>query len=163
MRIATMRMIERDPALSNVLFDTNIYLYHYRKYPDAVDAITAELAGGAIILLSVIQISELLSTTAVDHDETIRADMESYIASVDRVINVSEGIARKAAEIRRLWKTRAGKNLKLPDAIIAATALLHDACLIGNNDKDFAPLRDMVALDYRNPIRSQEELRTFLR
>ncbi len=77
------------------------------------------------ILHSVIQISELLSTTVVDHDETIRTDMENYIVSVDRVINVSEEIARKAAEIRRLWKSRAGKNLNLPDAIIAATALLH--------------------------------------
>ncbi len=158
-----MRMIGRIPVLSHVLFDTNIYLYHYRQYPDAVDAMTAEVAGGAIILLSVIQISELLSTTAVDHDQRIRTDMEGYIAAVDQVINVSEEIAWKAAEIRRLWKTRTGKNLKLPDAIIAATALLHNATLIGNNDKDFAPLRDMVALDYRNPIQSQEELRTFLR
>lgn len=149
--------------MSNVLFDTNIYLYHYQKYPDAVDAIHTELNKGAIILLSVVQISELLSTTAVDHDETIRSDMESYISLVHRVVDVTEGVARKAAEIRRLWKTRTGKNLKLPDAIIAATALLHKATLVGNNDKDFAPLHDMVGLDYRNPIRSQEELREFLR
>ncbi|WP_258111964.1 type II toxin-antitoxin system VapC family toxin [Alicyclobacillus sp. SP_1] len=149
--------------MSNVLFDTNIYLYHYQKYPDAVDAIHTELNKGAIILLSVVQISELLSTTAVDHDETIRTDMESYISSVHRVVDVTEGVARKAAEIRRLWKTCTGKNLKLPDAIIAATALLHKASLVGNNDKDFAPLHDMVGLDYRNPIKSQEELREFLR
>jgi len=75
--------------LSNVLFDTNIYLYHYQKYPDAVDAIHTELNKGAIILLSVVQISELLSTTAVDHDETIRTDMESYISSVHRVVDVT--------------------------------------------------------------------------
>lgn len=149
--------------MSNVLFDTNIYLYHYRKYPDAVDTINAELNKGAVILLSVVQISELLSTTAVDQNETIRTDMESYISSVHRVVDVTEGIARKAAEIRRLWKTRTGKNLKLPDAIIAATTLLHKASLVGNNDKDFAPLRDMVELDYRNPITSQDELREFLR
>ena len=105
--------------MSNVLFDTNIYLYlyHYRKYPPVVDAINAELNKGAVILLSVVQISELLSTTAVDHNETIRTDMESYISAVHRVVDVTEGIARKAAEIRRLWKTRTGKNLKLPDAI----------------------------------------------
>ena len=158
-----MKMIGRIPALSNVLFDTNIYLYHYRKFPDAVDAINAELSKGAVILLSVVQISELLSTTAVDHDETIRTDMESYISSVHRVVDVTEGVARKAAEIRRIWKTRTGKNLKLPDAIIAATALLHKATLVGNNDTDIAPLRDIVELDYRNPIKSQEELREFLR
>ncbi len=29
--------------MNNVLFDTNIYLYHYRKYPPVVDAINAEL------------------------------------------------------------------------------------------------------------------------
>ncbi len=158
-----MRMIGRIPTLNNVLFDTNIYLYHYRKYPPVVDAINAELNKGAVILLSVVQISELLSTTAVDHDETIRTDMESYISAVHRVVDVTEGIARKAAEIRRLWKTRTGKNQKLPDAIIAATALLHKATLVGNNDKDFAPLGDMVELDYQNPIKSQEELREFLR
>ena len=48
MRIATMRMIGRISVLSNVLFGTNLYLYHYRQYPDAVDAVTGELAGGAI-------------------------------------------------------------------------------------------------------------------
>ncbi|MHB1629410.1 MAG: type II toxin-antitoxin system VapC family toxin [Bacilli bacterium] len=84
--------------MNNVLFDTNIYLYHYRKYPPVVDAINAELNKGAVILLSVVQISELLSTTAVDHDETIRTDMESYISAVHRVVDVTEGIARKAAE-----------------------------------------------------------------
>ena len=115
-----------------------------------------------MILLSVIHISELLSTIAVDHDDAIRIDMETYIFSVHRIIDVSEGIARKAAEIRRVWKTRTGNNLKLSNALIAATAVHHAAVLIGNNDKDFAPLREMIELDYRNPIRSQEELRQFL-
>ncbi len=148
--------------MSNVLFDTNIYLYHYRKYPDAVAAINTALNEGAVILLSVIQISELLSTTAVDRDDAMRTDMETYISLVHRIIDVSEGIARKAAEIRRVWKTRTGKNLKLPDALIAATAVHHAAVLIGNNDKDFAPLRELIGLDYRNPISSQAELRQFL-
>lgn len=148
--------------MSNVLFDTNIYLYHYRKYPDAVAAINTALKEGAVILLSVIQVSELLSTIAVDRDDAVRTDMETYISSVHQIVDVTESIARKAAEIRRLWKARTGKNLKLPDALIAATAIHHNAVLMGNNDKDFAPLHDMIGLDYRNPIRSQEELRMFL-
>ncbi|WP_407654115.1 PIN domain-containing protein [Alicyclobacillus cycloheptanicus] len=84
------------------------------------------------------------------------------MSSVHRIVDVTEGIARKAAEIRRLWKARTGKNLKLPDAVIAATAVSYNASLVGNNDKDFAPLREMIGLDYQNPIQSQEELRKFL-
>ncbi|WP_410478352.1 PIN domain-containing protein [Pedobacter agri] len=39
------------------------------------------------------------------------------------------------AETIRIRKTY---NLKLPDALIAATCLVHDLTLIADNDKDFS-------------------------
>jgi predicted nucleic acid-binding protein len=47
------------------------------------------------------------------------------------VLNINEDIIEKTIEIRKTYKT------KLPDAIIAATALVYGMTLITRNTKDF--------------------------
>jgi predicted nucleic acid-binding protein len=66
--------------------------------------------------------------------------------SYSKIVLVDDEIARKAAEIKRIWSNHSGKNLKLPDALIAATAILHDAVLIGNNNRDFLYLSEFHGL-----------------
>lgn len=61
-----------------------------------------------------------------------------------KIIGLSEEIIRVTAEIRR------GIGLKLPDALIAATALALRATLVADNDRDF--LR-VPGLNYLNPTR----------
>jgi tRNA(fMet)-specific endonuclease VapC len=58
------------------------------------------------------------------------------------IIGVDAKIVEKCIYIRKNYR------LKLPDAIIAATALVHDATLISDNDKDFKRITD---LKYINP------------
>ena len=60
------------------------------------------------------------------------------------IIGIDAKIVEKTIYIRKTYK------LKLPDAIIAATALVYDYTLISDNDKDFKPIK---ALKYINPIR----------
>ncbi len=56
--------------------------------------------------------------------------------------SLSEPIVLKTIELRKLYK------IKLPDAIIAATALCHDLILLSDNDSDFGKIPH---LRYLNP------------
>ncbi len=58
------------------------------------------------------------------------------------IIGVDSDIIREAIRVRKTYK------LKLPDAIIAATALINDMTLIADNDKDFTVIPE---LKYLNP------------
>ena len=58
------------------------------------------------------------------------------------ILGISDEIIQKTIHIRRSY------GLKLPDALIAATALINNFTLIADNDKDFATVPD---LKYINP------------
>jgi predicted nucleic acid-binding protein len=62
-----------------------------------------------------------------------------------KVLYINDIIIEQSIEIRK--KT----NIKLPDAIIAATALCYNFTLISDNDKDFKKILD-IGLNYINPI-----------
>ncbi|MFN0174463.1 MAG: type II toxin-antitoxin system VapC family toxin [Saprospiraceae bacterium] len=59
------------------------------------------------------------------------------------VLPLSDTVVDKTIEIRRSQK------IKLPDAVIAATAIVHDFTLISRNDEDF---RTIPGLKYLNPF-----------
>jgi predicted nucleic acid-binding protein len=61
-----------------------------------------------------------------------------------KIIYINDIIINKAIEIRR------HSSVKLPDAIIAATAISNDFILISDNDKDFRILTKL-GLSYLNP------------
>ncbi|MEW5921402.1 MAG: PIN domain-containing protein [Bacillota bacterium] len=48
------------------------------------------------------------------------------------IIEVNSSIALKAGELRRQSKEIFNRSLKLPDALIAATAIEHAAVLVGH-------------------------------
>ncbi|MBK7871287.1 MAG: type II toxin-antitoxin system VapC family toxin [Saprospiraceae bacterium] len=56
---------------------------------------------------------------------------------------LTEEIVEKTIEIRRL------KRIKLPDAIIASTAIMHDLTLLTNNTGDFTQI---PGLNFVNPM-----------
>lgn len=58
------------------------------------------------------------------------------------VIGVSQDIIDQTISIRKIYK------LKLPDAFIAATAVVNDLTLLSDNDKDFLKISE---LKYINP------------
>ncbi|HNW51132.1 MAG TPA: type II toxin-antitoxin system VapC family toxin [Prolixibacteraceae bacterium] len=61
-----------------------------------------------------------------------------------KVLFINDAIINQSIEIRK--KT----NIKLPDAIIAATAICNNFTLISDNDKDFKKIIGL-GLDYLNP------------
>ena len=78
-----------------------------------------------------------------------QAPTPEAIRQVERFVNdstiipLTNDIADKAIDLEQ------GKKIKLPDAVIAATALVHDLTLISRNDDDF---RKIPGLKYLNPF-----------
>lgn len=67
-----------------------------------------------------------------------RSGSPSNFISDTRVIELEQAIKLKTADIRKQHK------IKLPDAIIAATAVIYDLTLISHNTKDFQDIAGMA-------------------
>ena len=66
--------------------------------------------------------------------------LESFI-QLSSIVYIDEAVADKTIEIRRM------KRIKLPDAIIAATALVQNCILLSHNTTDFNKIEGLQVLD----------------
>jgi predicted nucleic acid-binding protein len=78
-------------------------------------------------IISVVTKIELMSWKTTNE---LEKDTEIFIEASE-VLNLDDAIINKTIEIRRKVK------IKLPDAIIAATAIIHNLTLLSTNDSDF--------------------------
>ncbi len=53
---------------------------------------------------------------------------------------MNSAVALRAAEFRALSRKKYSRKMKLPDALVAATAFINSAVLITRNIKDFSHL-----------------------
>ena len=118
------------------LIDTNAVIdYLDNKLPVAnsglIDEITSQI--------SVITRMELLSWANATIEQL---DILQQFVSASVVYNLNEPIIVKAIELRKTQK------IKLPDAIIAATALTHNLTLLTRNVSDF---KNINGLNIINP------------
>ncbi len=67
--------------------------------------------------------------------------IEEFI-SLATVLPLDNAVTKKAIELRRNYK-----KMKLGDAIIGATALVHELALITNNTKDFVNIKGLKLVD----------------
>ena len=117
------------------LIDTNAVIdYLDNKLPNTA----AELIDNIEAKISVITRMELLSWSGASKKQT--AVLNDFIEASE-VISLEEPVILKAIEIRKAIKT------KLPDAIIAATAMVHKLTLITRNTKDFERIEGLEILD----------------
>lgn len=100
---------------------------------------TATLSG---FNLSVITQIELLGYVFPTSTEKIQTEK---LVAASAVFALTDEIVNQTIVLRRLYK------IKLPDAIIAATALVHGFTLVSRNDKDFSSIS---GLNYLNPFGS---------
>ena len=128
------------PAVTYLL-DTNAIIYHLQGAAE-LDSVFSEISEGAVEpAVSVVTQIELLGFPQISPREeaAINSLLRNFtIADVDRTI------AERAVGLRRKY------GLKLPDAIIAATALVLDACLV-SRDVDLKRVRGLRLL---NPFAS---------
>ena len=105
------------------LFDTNILI----DYLNGVEAARTEIERPAERLVSVVTWMEVLAGA---HDEAEEDVIELFLRDF-RVVEVTRRVARGAVEIRR------ARRIRLPDAIVWASARVESALLVTRNTKDF--------------------------
>ncbi len=120
------------------LVDTNIVVYYLDRKIEAVYSNKIETFLLSEVNISIISSIELFSYSKITPDQI--NSYKTFLSTIS-LINISEEIAHKAAELRR------NNRIKLPDAIIAATALIHDLELVTRNDKDFLSIPNLSVLN----------------
>lgn len=104
------------------LFDTNILIDHLNAIPEA----RREIARFESRAVSVITWMEVMVGARADLVESTRLFLEAF-----EVLPLDDGIANRAVELRRTHR------IKLPDAVIWATAQTAGRLLVTRNTKDF--------------------------
>jgi len=123
----------------NYLWDTNTVIYYLQQqFPIAGEKFMDEIAAKEPPTISVITEIELLCwKTATEKDLNV---LRSFINDV-LVIELEQSIKEKTANLRKTYK------IKLPDAIIAATALVYNLTLITRNIGDFRKIASLQMID----------------
>jgi len=116
------------------LLDTNTVLdYMGNKLPGKAKNLIAKVIDEEINL-SVINKIELLGFSKVEQD------LIDFVAC-SNIHPMDDAIVDKTIEVRSLYK------IKLPDAVIAATALQNGLTLVSHNKKDFKNIQGLEVID----------------
>ncbi|MDY6905253.1 MAG: type II toxin-antitoxin system VapC family toxin [Thermodesulfobacteriota bacterium] len=108
----------------NALIDSNIIIYLSKQQisPDFIERFDG-------LFISVITYMEILG---YDFDDPIEEEYIKRLLGLLTVLYIDQSVADTVIEIRKR------KKIKLPDAIIAATAITQDTHLITRNARDFS-------------------------
>ena len=119
------------------LIDTNTVIdYLGRNLPEPVMTFLDEILDAAPVVSVITKIEVLGFNAPIEY----RILLESFIADLT-IIDLTSAIVEQTIAIRKNYKT------KLPDAIIAATALVHNLTLITRNTSDFKNILDLKCID----------------
>jgi predicted nucleic acid-binding protein len=116
-----------------VLFDTNILI----DYLNGIDAAREEIAAYPHPMISTITWVEVMVGSQIDEEVAVRQFLDRFLQ-----VQLDATVAERAVSIRR--QTR----IRLPDAIIWASAQMEDALLVTRNSKDFSRLAPDVRIPY---------------
>lgn len=116
------------------LFDTNILLDHLNGVDEAANTID-RYDEKTISRMTWMEV--LAGATSPEEEKAARELLATF-----RVVEMSEQVAESAVSLRKSWP----RKLKLPDAVVYATAKTENCPLITRNTKDFDPatLADIV-------------------
>lgn len=121
------------------LFDSNILIYHLRGSLNqrGSDLILEGLSGkGAYSIISKIELLGFNQTPAEEQQARL------FLSGLQE-LELTSDIAEQTIQLRKNYK------IKLPDAAIAATALIHQLTLITRNTSDFIRI---AGLNIINPL-----------
>jgi len=104
------------------LLDTNILI----DYLNGIDAARDEIERYDTVMISTITWMEVMVGTKKEEEATVRAFLSHFVQ-----VPVSSDVAERAVAIRQQ------SRLRLPDAIIWASAKNENALLVSRNSKDF--------------------------
>lgn len=119
-----------------VLFDTNILI----DYLNGIELAKAELERYPNKAISLITWMEVLVGVTPETDAIIR----NFLNDFER-LPIDVRVSEASVELRKKYR------IKLPDAIIWATAQVHGRILVTRNTKDFATGEPGVSIPYFLP------------
>lgn len=117
------------------IFDSNILIDHLNRVPEARE----EIERYPRARISVITWIEIMAGVIESSEEAIAADLLGCF----EVAGIDETVREQAVALRRKYR------LKLPDAIIWATAEANNALLVTRNHKDFPSDHPSIRIPYR--------------
>lgn len=122
-----------------LVFDSSVLILFLN---DALPAETIELLNGHV-QAGLAHISAIVRAEVLAWPEHTAGSLDAARALLDvcQLVSVNAAIADEAARIRR------ETGLKLPDALIAATALLQAATLVTANGRDFRRVPGLVLIE----------------
>jgi predicted nucleic acid-binding protein len=88
--------------------------------------------------ISVISRIELYAYSKLSEQDQVSLDI---MIAQSSMLNINDAIIEQTIKIRKTYKT------KLPDAIIAATAMVHNLVLITRNLKDFDNIEGLEVIN----------------
>jgi predicted nucleic acid-binding protein len=115
------------------LFDTNILI----DYLNGVESARAELGRYSYKAISVITWMEVMVGVQPETEAIVRA----FLSGFDN-LSIDNAVSERAIELRKSHK------IKLPDAIVWATAQVNDCLLVSRNTKDFSSSEPGVRVPY---------------
>ena len=116
------------------LFDTNILI----DYLNGIDAARDEIGRYEAKAISIVSWIEVMVGTTREVEMATRGFLDGF-----EVVPLADAIAERAVALRR------GQRIKLPDAIVWASAQDSAALLVTRNSKDFPVDNPGVRMPYR--------------
>ena len=117
------------------LFDTNILI----DYLNGIEVARLEIERFPGAMISIISWMEVMvGAKSYEEEAVVKAFLSRF-----KLLPVSQAVAERAVAIRR--ETR----IRLPDAIIRASAEVESALLVSRNTKDFPEGEPWVRVPYR--------------
>ena len=124
-----------ESAKLNALLDSDILL----DFLDGHAAAAREIARYHECCVSIISWMEILAGARTQTDEDVRRGFLGHF----RLVPLTAQVAEEAVKLRREYR------LKLPDAIICASAITENCLLVSRNTKHFPANRASVRFPYR--------------
>ncbi len=115
------------------VIDTNILLDYLR----GIAVAATELALYKRPAISMISWIEVMAGTTAQTEKAVRTFLQSF-----ELLEIDARVAEQAVFLRKT------KRIKLPDAVIWATAHVHQALLVSRNTRDFDPQDPGVRVPY---------------
>ena len=121
------------------LIDSNVLIDLFKgRFPKAAESSLVSILNEGAYYVSAITKMELLGFNTSD---------DTQMKFLGEVIGNGTLLPIDDPVIDATIRIRKAKKIKLPDAIIAATALVHDLTLVSRNQKDFTRIDQLQLLD----------------
>jgi len=121
----------------NMLVDSNVIIDYVSNRIPEKSAKQLDIYFNSNFSVSIISKIEVLGFNTQEYE---LEQLESFI-QLSSIVYIDEAVADKTIESRRM------KRIKLPDAIIAATALVQNCILLSHNTTDFNKIEGLQVWD----------------